>query len=177
VAVADVLNDLDRLPTGRLKLPHLIVGMPVIVVVRLNVPPTREETELCRFRLAWNAPDQPERQRMWASLRLPPVDGAAWEALAPVVDVTERAALLLIARLKKQATLCLERGDEAGARRLLQEARQVLASAPDTAEMRLEAKALAEVEEYLASGAWMKFLKHAKYQAHQRRSSKPYPNP
>jgi Ca-activated chloride channel family protein len=177
VVLADVLNDLDRLPTGRLKLPNLVSGMPVMVVIRLNVPPAREEREFCRFRLAWNTPKQPERRKMRVSLRLPPVDAAAWEALAPALEVRERAALLLMARHKKQATLCLEQGDRDEAVRALQEARQVLVSAPDAPEMRREAQALAEIEEHLASGAWVKFLKHAKYQAHQRRRSEPYRNP
>ena len=173
VAVADVLNDLDRLPTGRMKLPNLIAGMPVIVVVRLNVPPTTQERELCRFRLEWNDPGQGERREATVALSLPGT-GATWEALAPNVEVQERAALLLIARAKKQATLCMERGDREGAVRWLKEARQVLAGAPDTPEMRREALALAQIEEHLASGAYDKFQKHAKYQAHQRRHSKPY---
>jgi len=171
VVLADVLNDLDRLPSGRLKLPNLVSGMPIIVVIRLNVPPAREERELCRFRLAWNAPKQPERRKMGVSLRLPSVDAATWEALAPALEVRERASLLLMARYKKQATLCLEREDLDGAVHALQEAKQVLASAPDTLQTRREAQALAEIEEHLTSGAWKKFLKHAKYQAHQRRRS------
>ncbi len=177
VVLADVLNDLDRLPTGRLKLPSLIAGMPIIVVVRLNIPAAREERELCRFRLAWNVPKQPERSKMRASLCLPPVDAATWESLAPALEVRERVALLLMARYKKQATSCLEREDRDGAVRVLQEAKQLLASAPDTPEMRREAQALAEIGEYLTSGTWVKFLKHAKYQAHQRRRSEPYRNP
>jgi len=177
VTLADVLNDLDRLPTGRLKLPNLVSGMPLIVVVRLNVPPAREERELCRFRLAWNAPKQPERQELTVRLRLPAVDAATWETLAPTLEVRERAALLLMARCKKEATLCLERGDRDGAVRWLAEARQVLASTPLTPEMRQEEQALAQIEEHLASGSWDKFRKHAKYQSHQRRRSDPYRNP
>jgi Ca-activated chloride channel family protein len=177
VVLADVLNDLDRLPTGRLKLPSLVSGIPIIVVVRLNVPPAPQERELCRFRLAWNAPRQPERRKLMVSLRLPSVDAATWEALAPVLEVQERAALLLMARYKKQATMCLERRDRDGALCALKEARQVLATAADSPEVRREAQALAEIEDYLTSGAWEKFLKHAKYQAHQRRRSEPYRNP
>ncbi len=172
-SVADVLNDLDRLPSGLLKLPNLVAGMPIVVVVRLNVPPTPEKRELCRFRVAWNDPGRGERREMTATLALPAL-AATWEALAPNVEVQERAALLLIARSKKTATLCLERGDREGAVRCLGEARAILAGAPDTAEMRREAHALALVEEHLASGAWEKFNKHAKYQAHQRRRSEPY---
>src|SRR5262249_19875682 len=71
VTVADVLNDLDRLPTGRLKLPNLIAGMPVLVLVRLSVPPMTGERELCRFRLAWDAPKEAGRQKVVSALRLP----------------------------------------------------------------------------------------------------------
>jgi hypothetical protein len=95
------------------------------------------------------------------------------KALWPAV-VQERAALLLMARYKKQATTCLERGDRDGTVRVLQEAKQVLASVADTPEMRREAQALAEIEEYFTSGARVKFLKHAKFQVHQRRRSEPY---
>jgi hypothetical protein len=56
----------------------------------------------------------------------------------------------------------------------LTEARAILAGAPDTPEMRREAQALAEIEAYIESGESTKFLKHAKYQAHQRRRSQPY---
>ena len=42
---------------------------------------------------------------------------------------------------------------------------------PIWSEVRREAEALAQVEEYLRSGAWMKFHKHTKFQAHQRRTS------
>jgi Ca-activated chloride channel family protein len=89
---------------------NLVAGMPVLVVVRLSVPPTAQEGDLCRLRLAWNDPGQGERREVTAPLSLPVMD-ATWESLAPNTDVQERAALLLIARAKKAATLCLERGD------------------------------------------------------------------
>jgi hypothetical protein len=41
--------------------------------------------------------------------------------------------------------------------------------------MRREAQALAEIEASIESGDRIKFLKQAKYQAYQRRQSKPYP--
>ena len=55
----------------------------------------------------------------------------------------------------------------------LEEARQILESAPDTPEMQEERQALAEIGEYLASGAGMKFLKHAKYQSYQATTGRP----
>jgi Ca-activated chloride channel family protein len=124
---------------------NLVAGMPVLVVVRLCVPPTAQEGDLCRFRLAWNDPGQGERREVTVPLSLP-VTGAAWESLAPNTEVQERAALLLIARAKKAATLCRERGDREGVLRSLTEARAILADAPDTPEVRHEAQALAEIE-------------------------------
>jgi hypothetical protein len=110
-----------------------------------------------------------------ASLHLPAVAGAAWEALAANVEVQERATLLLIARWKKEATRRLERGARDGALGCLNEAKKLLASAPPTPEMAREAAALAEIETYVESGERLKFLKQAKYQAYTRRKSKPYP--
>jgi Ca-activated chloride channel family protein len=175
VTVAEVLNDLERLPTGRLKLPNLVAGMPLLVVVRLNVPPRTQEGEVCRFRLAWDAPKAQGRRQVRVGLRLPAVGTATWEALAGNVEVQERATLLQIARYKKEATRSLERGDPLGAARWVKEAKRLLATAPATPEMQREAQALAEVEEHLRTGAWMKCQKHAKYQAYQQQQSKPYP--
>jgi Ca-activated chloride channel homolog len=173
-AIADVLNDLDRLPTGAFQLPNLIAGIPILVVVRLSIPPRFAEGEVCRFRLAWSAPGCPQRQEMTVALRLPVVDSATWDKLAPAAEVEERAALLLMARCKKEATHCLERGDADGAVQWLKKARQILEQVPVTPEMVEEEQALAQIEEHLASGVWVKFLKHAKYQTHRRSSSKPY---
>jgi hypothetical protein len=106
---------------------------------------------------------------------MPVLGAATWEALAANVEVQERAALLLIARLKKEATRSLEQGDPDGAARWVEEAKRLLATAPATPEIKREGQALAEIEEYLKSGAWMKFHKHAKYQVYGRRQSKPYP--
>jgi Ca-activated chloride channel family protein len=172
--LADVLNDLDRLPTGEFQLPNLIAGMPILVVIRLSILPRSAEGEVCRFRLAWNAPGCPQRQEITVALRLPVVDAATWEKLAPAAEVEERTALLLMARCKKEATHCLERGDAEGAAQCLKNARQILEQAPSTPEMVQEEQALAQIEEHLARGVWMKFLKHAKSQSYLLSSSKPY---
>jgi Ca-activated chloride channel homolog len=175
VTVADVLNDLDKTPDGQWKLPNLVAGMPVLVVVQLNILPMHQAGELCRFHLEWNAAKEAERQQTTLSLSLPAVAASVWETLAPNVEVQERAALLLMARFKKEATRCVEQGDLEAAKRWLKEAKRILAGAPDTPEMHREAEALAKIEAYIESGDWMKFQKHAKYQTHTRRQSKPYP--
>ena len=174
VTVADVLNNFDPLPTGRFKLPNLVAGSPILAVVRLNVPAMAHATEICRFRLAWNVPKVTKRQTETAGLTLPAVNAATWDALAANVEVQERAILLLIARYKKEATLCSERDDLEGARRWIEEAKRLLATAPASPEMDREREALAIVDEHLISGNSTTFRKSAKFQAHQRRTSKPY---
>ena len=71
VTVADVLNELDTTPQGRLKLPNLVAGMPLLVVVRFCVPPITCEADLCRFRLAWDTAETAGRQQLVTTLRLP----------------------------------------------------------------------------------------------------------
>lgn len=175
VTVVDVLNDFDKTDDGQLKLPNLVAGMPILVVVRVNVPPISQVRDLCRFHLTWDAPMQAGRQDVTFTLRLPSVTASIWDSLAPTAEVQERAALLLMARFKKEATRSLEQGDPETAKRWLNEARQVLAGAPRTPEIEREGTALAQIEAYMEGGEWMKFRKHAKYQTHQRRQSKPYP--
>jgi Ca-activated chloride channel family protein len=172
--VAEVLNDLDRLPGGYLKLPNLVSGMTLFVLIRLTVAPAAGEREVCRFRLAWNAPKQALPQELTASLCLPAVDAAVWESLAENLEVRERVALLLIARCKKAAARCSELGDNEGAAQHLAEARKILASAPPTEEMRREEEALAEIEEYLKEGADLKLRKRSKSQAYLAQRSKPF---
>jgi Ca-activated chloride channel family protein len=173
VAVADVLNDLDTTPRGRLKLPSLVAGMPLLVVVRLRVPPLAHEGNICRFCLAWDRAETADRQQLVVTLRLPAVESSAWETLAADAEVQERATLLLIGRCKKEAGRCLGRGDRDGAARWLSEAELLLAAAPDTPEMRQEAQALVEIQAHLAEGTLSACSKLAKYQAHRRSRSAP----
>ncbi len=174
--VADILNDFEPDQHGAgLKLPNLVAGMPVLAVVRLNVPPTSLGGDICRVRLSWVGPKQVERQELAVTLTLPSVTAAVYDTLPVAVEVQERAALLLIARLKKQATGCSDQGDEVGTRLFLSDARAVLLSASDSPEVQKEADAFALIEADLASGEMAKFSKRAKYQSHQTRSSKPQP--
>jgi Ca-activated chloride channel family protein len=175
VAVGEVLNDLDTTPHGRLKLPNLVAGMPLLVVVRLHVSPLTHEADVCRFRLAWETAETADRQQLEATLRLPAVQSSAWEVLAPDAEVQERATLLLMGRYKKEASRCLERGDRDGAARWLGEAERLLTAAPDTLEIRQEAQALVEIQAHLAEGTLSACSKMAKYQAHRRSRSAPYP--
>jgi len=176
VTVADVLNDFEPDPHGAgLKLPNLVAGMPILAVVRLNVPPRGEAGDVCRVRVSWLGPKQTARQELVVTLALPAVSSSAFDALPVAVEVQERAALLLMARLKKQATFHSEMGDMAGTLRCLSDAKVLRMDAPQSPEMQQEADAFALIEADLADGEIAKFSKRAKYQSHQTRSSKPRP--
>ncbi len=166
--VTEVLNELERLPDGRLKLPNLVAGAPVVVLVRLRFPTIAHGNELCQFRLEWAAPRIVQRQTASASLHLPAVSSPLWETLAANVDVQEQAILLGLARLKKAATLRLQKGDAEAALRLIAEMKQILAAAPATQEIDRERAAIAELEQSLATRKWSKFHKQAKYQQYTR---------
>lgn len=177
VTVADVLNDLDRDPDGRCKLPNLVSGFPVLVVLRLEVPPTNGEQRICAVRLEWTAAGTGEKVSATAGLTLPAVPSANWDSLAPDLDVQERSVLLLIARAKKAATRAIEQGNPAEARRLLADARALLAGLPQTAEVGVEIQSLAELDAMLERGDFSGSSKRAKHEAYSRRHSKTYTPP
>ena len=79
-----------------------------------------------------NAPKETEQTSLVALLSLPAVSAAIWDSLAENIDVQERAALLLIARYKKQATLFMENGDIVAVKDVIADAKKILAAAPGT---------------------------------------------
>ena len=171
VTVADHLNDLDKLPDGRLKLPTLVGGLPVYVVVRLNLPSASATLPVATVTLGWTADGKSHSAT--ASVTLPAVGGSSWHALAPVVEVQERAAILLVARHKRAATAASAAGDNSTARKWLAEARAVLAAAPATPELVRQAQTLARMEDLFKTGQHEKFRKRGRYEAYSDSHSKP----
>jgi Ca-activated chloride channel family protein len=177
VTVADVLNDFSRAPTGRLMLPNLILGMPILVLVRLNIPPREHPCPVCEFRLAWDDPATRARQVLRASLVAtafaPYVD---WTLLAEEPEVRVQAALFMAARAQREAGAAIERGDVDQSRRWLGEASSVLCSAPPTQAVLDEIQGTANIEHALDEGNQPKMRKMARYRAYNRQASRPDPN-
>jgi Ca-activated chloride channel family protein len=173
VSVAEVLNDLDYTEFGRLKLPNLIAGVPIEVLVRLNIAPVERWAELCAFRLAWETPASQGRQTRRDVLALPSVPLREWKELPCNPEVHERVTLLLLARLKLQATRLLEQGNAEGARGCVQEARQMLSTLPLSTRTEQETQAIAELESSLEGEDWILFAKRAKYQHYWQTTSRP----
>jgi Ca-activated chloride channel family protein len=173
VTVADVLTECAKTPDGRLRLPNLIAGVPVRVVVRLNVPALSGEHDLLHFRLDWHAPKDDIRQTADARLVLPAVPGSVWDGLAENAEVAEQALLLVVARQKQEAARAVEVGDVERAKALNAGNMDLLRAAPASP---MIAQTICEqelIDDDLDAGEMTKFKKRAREQAYRRHTSKP----
>jgi Ca-activated chloride channel family protein len=172
-AVADVLNDFDKAPTGRLMLPNLLVDLPVPVLVRLKLPPSPAGATILQVRLAWDAPRDGGRRVARASLvGLPAVPMAEWSALPEAPEVQEQIALLMVARAQKEAARAAERGDRAETRQWLGAARDRAEAMPASLAMIDELAAITGLEQALDAGNNQAFVKGAKYRSYQRKQAR-----
>ncbi len=165
----DVFNDLEVNRNGRYQLPNLVVGNSIEVVMRLYVPAMTQATDLCFFRLAWNAPNQEQRQVQRMTLQLPAVPFAQLEEFPPNPEVQQQVARLMAARAKEEAVRNLDRGDFAAAGASLQVARAQMMAAPASPRMAMELKALEALDTDLAAKDVKRARKRATYQNYQAR--------
>ncbi len=174
VTVADVLNDLDRLPTGRYKLPNLVIGMPVRVLVRLSVAarPSGSDPLVVSFRLAWDPPRGGTRRSLHARLDLPTVSLASWTAMGDEASVVEQEGLLMAARAQKEAARALERGDVAATRAGIAAAYGHLAPCQLAPTAASEIAALDAIQAKLDAGDLPGTIKSAKYRSYRRRQGR-----
>ncbi len=173
VVVADVLNDFEKVSTGRLMLPNLILGMPVHVVLQLKLPPLATGTELLEIRLAWDAPRDRGRRVMRASLGgLRAVPEAEWLTMPEDPKVAEQVALMMVARAQQEAAKALERGDFEGTARFLGDAKACFAPLPASPALLAEQAALNDMEAALHAGQNELFTKGAKFRAYRRRNAR-----
>jgi Ca-activated chloride channel homolog len=177
-AVTDVLNELERAPTGRLMLPSLVVGMPALVVVRLKLPPSSARTPVLEVRLAWDAPQVDGRRVLRARLDgLPAVPKAAWLNLPEDPEVRLQVALLMVARAQKEAAGAAERGDHSGSKEWLGTARNWAGTVPGSADTQAEMEAISALEAALDAGHNQAFIKGSKFRSYNRKHSRPQPPP
>ena len=152
VTVMDVLNDFDQTDTRRYKLPNLMVGSPIQVVVRLQVPALERSGELMQVRLAWDAAEQPGRQVLRAGLELPLVSAEQFSDFPANTAVQEQVALLMAARARREAVMYSDRGDYAAATDSLSRALGTMAAMPPSAILMEEQAVLEDLEADYRSG-------------------------
>lgn len=175
VTVVDILNTLDQTDTGRLKLPNLIASNPISVVVRLKVPPQAASTDLCRIRLAWNDPEVKGRQKTYATLTLPVVEPAQLSEFPVNETVQQQVALLMSARAQEESICMMDQGDLAAAHSRLQAAKEMLAMAPYSSELKTEDALLDQLQDELLLGKLGLTRKLARFNSYRRRRSQPSP--
>ena len=132
VRVSDVLNDFEVTHTGRYKLPNLILGQPIEVVARLNLPAGRvgERKHLLDLRLAWNpqisddekTPVEKVTGRREAIIQPVMIEYGAAEAVEQLpVDarLIKAVQMLLSARARREAIGFMDAGDYSGAQQVM----------------------------------------------------------
>ncbi len=174
VTVVDVLNDFDKVPTGRFQLPNLVIGMPLLVVVKLNVPPQSAMVSPLAIRLAYNVPRSAERNVIHARLdAMYPVPLEAWNRCAVDPEAAEAEALLMVARAQKEASRSLERGDFETSLNWVVVARSHAQSVPASDSTMSELAAIDEIEVALHRRDDLHMRKLAKYRAYGRSRNRP----
>jgi Ca-activated chloride channel family protein len=146
VRVMDVLNDFEQTNTRCHKLPNLMVGSAINVVVRLQLPAMEQDCQVLTMRLAWDDPTQASRQVLRAGLTLPVVPPEQLSDFPENAAVQEQVALLMGARARLDAMKFSDAGDYESARHSLQRVRMEMAEASPSPIMQEEQELLASLE-------------------------------
>ncbi|BCM89137.1 hypothetical protein IAD21_00981 [Abditibacteriota bacterium] len=171
--VKDALNDFSRNELGRLMLPPLLTGRAIEVALLLRIAPHVGTREVSAFRLAFDVAGEARRQVVHASLSLPSVNDAEFEAMPEDERVMAAHALLLSARERETITSHLERGDFASAKTHLDYMRANVAAAPMApAQMAQELADFDELEADIARNDSATGLKRNKSHAYVTRSNR-----
>lgn len=173
----DVLNDFDKTDSGEYKLPNLVIGSSVNVVVRLQVPALTQPADLCQLTLGWDDPNQPERQRLEATLQIPVVSVEQLSDFPANPKVQEQLALLMAARARKEAIDRADQGDLAGASRSLKFAQSTLSAMPMSPAMVNEFDTLSDLTVGFDNGEVASTRKKALYQRYDLQRSRAYKRP
>ncbi|PHV63792.1 vWA domain-containing protein [Cyanobacterium aponinum] len=143
VELVDVFNDLEKTEFGNYKLPNLVAGNDIDVVLRLKIPAMTNSVPLVDFRLAYDDNETQSRKVTHHQLQLPVVNSAQLHDYLFNEEVKAKVAQLMASRAKEEAIASLDRGDVWGTKERLQEAKEeMMASgvcfdmiAPEVAEM------------------------------------------
>ncbi|XFA72009.1 VWA domain-containing protein [Thermosynechococcaceae cyanobacterium Okahandja] len=111
VTLNQVLNRLPQTPTGAYQLANLVMDLPLLVVARLQVPPTPASSSVLTVNLSWIDLATSSRQTLCQTLNLEVVSAAEWEALVENPEVRAQVMLLEAAAAREQAIHYTDSGD------------------------------------------------------------------
>lgn len=146
-SLSEILNDFNRDESGRLKLPNLVAGMPLLMAVVLQVPALAGKTRVAELTLSWDDTASGQRETLSQSVLLDSLPEVELQQLTPNPEVVGYFAELQAARAKEQAIASLDRGDQAGMQSHLQRARDLIQAAPASARRDVELHELEHLAE------------------------------
>ncbi|HQY68721.1 MAG TPA: VWA domain-containing protein [Pyrinomonadaceae bacterium] len=176
VRVVELLNDLERDPSGRYKLPNLQSGSPLEIVVRLAVPTTEAGAtlHLADFDLSYIGQDSKLPEKSKAKFQVEFAAAEVVDALEEDPSVAQAVLLLINARARREVAEHIDRGDPRSAKSSLAAAMgatdQMFLRAPSP-ELRKELNDLAGIDEALDIDD-MLARKLGLYQRYNRRTGK-----
>ena len=170
--VADVLSDLQKNELGRLMLSNLVAAQALEIVIKLEIPPMKRESDICLIRLAFDDPQTGERRVAREALSLSAVNSSDWNAMPLDVAVADAAARLELARHREEIGRHLDRGDMEGAHATLRRARSTSATISMDAMRVEESDSFDAVERAIESGNAGHASKRSKYDAYRTRHSR-----
>ncbi|WP_069790894.1 vWA domain-containing protein (plasmid) [Cyanobacterium sp. IPPAS B-1200] len=174
VKVVDVFNDLEKTEFGNYKLPNLVAGNDIDVVLRLKIPAMAKSECLVNFRLAYDDGETQSRKVSHHKLQLPVVTSSQLNEYPFNEEVKAKVAKLMASRAKEEAIKNLDRGDIAGTKERLQMAKQEMMTSGISLEMM--APEMAEMNDLLDDlerGKTKSMRKNAQYQNYQKRRNRP----
>ena len=170
----DVFNDLEKTEFGNYKLPNLVAGNDIDVVLRLKIPAMAKSECLVNFRLAYDDGETQSRKVSHHKLQLPVVTSSQLNDYPFNEEVKAKVAKLMASRAKEEAIKNLDRGDIAGTKERLQMAKQEMMTSGISLEMM--APEMAEMNDLLDDlerGKTKSMRKNAQYQNYQKRRNRP----
>jgi len=173
VELVDVFNDLEKTEFDSYKLPNLVAGNEIDVVMRLKVPALSESIPLVDFRLVYDETETKSQQVSHHQLQLPVVNSTQLHNYTFNEEVKAKVAQLMASRAREEAIHNLDRGDIFGTRQCLQQAKEEMMAAGVCYDY--IASDLAEVDDLLKdleTGNQGIMRKKATYQSYQKRRNK-----
>jgi Ca-activated chloride channel family protein len=176
VELMDVFNDLEKTEFGRYKLPNLVAGNEIDVVLRLKIPALSalsESLSLVDFRLAYDNTETQGRKVIHDQLQLPIVNSTQLRDYPFNEEVRAKVAQLTASRAKEEAVQNLDRGDIIATKQRLQKAKEeMIASGVSFNYIASEFTEMDDLLEDLEEGNRKAMRKKAIFQNYQKRRNK-----
>ena len=117
VSIVSVLNDFDLTETGRYRLPNLLSGSPLEIVVQLKVgaQAVGSRLRLLDLRLGFTPQGEKSAEVLKSAHTVEFIDAATWENLVVNNNVVKAVQFLMNARARREAMLEIDAGNYAAA--------------------------------------------------------------